>query len=66
LPTVLIGSIFYKGHRIVKDSHKRIFDKNAAACANWRRGLNARDNTEQVHIQHNTPHIKKDWTKTQV
>lgn len=30
LPTVLIGSIFYKGHRIVKDSHKGIFDKDAA------------------------------------
>lgn len=30
LPTVLIGSIFYKGHRIVKDRRKGIFDKDAA------------------------------------
>ncbi|UCG37275.1 MAG: tetrahydromethanopterin S-methyltransferase subunit H [Candidatus Bathyarchaeota archaeon] len=29
-PTVLIGSIFYKGHKIVKDSQKGFFDKNAA------------------------------------
>jgi tetrahydromethanopterin S-methyltransferase subunit H len=30
LPTVLIGSIFYQGHKIVKDSRKGIFDKDAA------------------------------------
>lgn len=30
LPTVLIGSIFYKGHKIMKDSRKGIFDEEAA------------------------------------
>lgn len=30
LPTVLIGSIFYKGHKIIKDGRKGIFDKKAA------------------------------------
>jgi tetrahydromethanopterin S-methyltransferase subunit H len=30
LPTVLIGSIFYQGHKIVKDSQKGVFDKAAA------------------------------------
>lgn len=29
-PTVLIGSIFYEGHKIVKDKNKGIFDKVAA------------------------------------
>jgi len=29
-PTVLIGSIFYAGHKIVKNEEKGIFDKNAA------------------------------------
>ena len=27
LPTILIGSIFFKGHKIVKDSQKGIFDR---------------------------------------
>jgi len=30
LPTVLIGSIFYKGHKIVKDQVKGVFDKGQA------------------------------------
>ncbi len=30
LPTVLVGSIFYKGHKIVKDSQKGIFDREQA------------------------------------
>jgi tetrahydromethanopterin S-methyltransferase subunit H len=30
LPTVLIGSIFYTGHRIVHDPRKGLFDKNKA------------------------------------
>ena len=30
LPTILIGSIFYKGHKIVKDSQKGIFNRNQA------------------------------------
>lgn len=30
LPTVLIGSIFYKGQKIVKDEEEGIFDKEAA------------------------------------
>lgn len=30
LPTVLIGSIFYKGHKIIKDSRKGVFDEVAA------------------------------------
>lgn len=30
LPTVLIGSIFYKGHRIMKDSRRGIFNRDAA------------------------------------
>lgn len=29
-PTVLIGSIFYRGHKIVKDEMKGIFDEDAA------------------------------------
>jgi tetrahydromethanopterin S-methyltransferase subunit H len=29
-PTVLIGSIFFSGHRIVKDPHKGIFDREKA------------------------------------
>jgi len=29
-PTVLIGSIFYKDHKIVKDEEKGVFDKEAA------------------------------------
>nr|6SJO_A Chain A, Tetrahydromethanopterin S-methyltransferase [Desulfitobacterium hafniense DCB-2]6SJO_B Chain B, Tetrahydromethanopterin S-methyltransferase [Desulfitobacterium hafniense DCB-2] len=29
-PTVLIGSIFYRGHKIVSDGQKGIFDKDAA------------------------------------
>lgn len=29
-PTVLIGSMFYRGHKIVKDSLKGIFDEDAA------------------------------------
>lgn len=29
-PTVLIGSMFYRGHKIVQDSQKGIFDENAA------------------------------------
>ncbi|MTI55366.1 [methyl-Co(III) glycine betaine-specific corrinoid protein]--tetrahydrofolate methyltransferase MtgA [Geosporobacter ferrireducens] len=29
-PTVLIGSMFYRGHKIVKDSEKGIFDEAAA------------------------------------
>ena len=29
-PTVLIGSIFYRGHKIVKDAQKGIFDEDAA------------------------------------
>lgn len=29
-PTVLIGSIFYRGHKIVKDGMKGIFDEDAA------------------------------------
>jgi tetrahydromethanopterin S-methyltransferase subunit H len=30
LPTVLIGSIFYEGHKIVKDASKGVFDKEEA------------------------------------
>jgi len=30
LPTVLVGSIFYKGHRIIKDQQKGTFDKSTA------------------------------------
>ena len=30
LPTVLIGSIFYKGHKIIKDDRKGVFDKKTA------------------------------------
>ena len=30
LSTLLIGSIFYKGHKIVSDAKKGIFDKEAA------------------------------------
>lgn len=30
IPTVLIGSIFYQGHKIVKDEKKGIFDKEKA------------------------------------
>jgi tetrahydromethanopterin S-methyltransferase subunit H len=29
-PTVLIGSIFYRGHKIMKDSDKGLFDEDAA------------------------------------
>lgn len=29
-PTVLIGSMFYRGHKIVQDAQKGIFDENAA------------------------------------
>jgi tetrahydromethanopterin S-methyltransferase subunit H len=31
VPTVLIGSIFYIGHKIIKDEKKGIFDKEKAA-----------------------------------
>ena len=30
LPTVLIGSIFYEGHRIVEDAKKGVFNKERA------------------------------------
>ena len=30
LPMVLIGSIFYEGHKIVRDSSKGLFDKDEA------------------------------------
>ena len=30
LPTIMVGSIFYHGHRIVKDFKRGIFDKKMA------------------------------------
>jgi len=31
-PTVMIGSIFFRGHRIVSDPHAGIFDRTKAAA----------------------------------
>jgi len=43
-PTVLVGTIFYKGHKIVSDDHKGIFDKDKAEAL-WNMQLEFSDLT---------------------
>lgn len=48
-PTVLIGSIFFSGHKIVKDPHKGIFDRDKA-CTLLERAAEAAAQSGNPHF----------------
>ena len=41
-PTVLAGTIFYGGHKIISDEKAGVFDKDAAEAVNKNHGRNVR------------------------
>lgn len=51
-PTVLIGSVFYQGHRIVEDHQKGAFDKDAAKCLLDEEGGLLGADGESPHCRH--------------